>query len=145
MFYALGDHQIDLLQFELSIFNFAFLQLIFLQSINLVFYLLSILQRNLFYRDVRFANFGLFCSVNHLSGPLRKNMFTCTSSKGHGLWFLIGGFRSVPFVSCFKARCFVIVLFRAIIDELSLLLRFSDLSYSNVTCKNKATSRSFLW
>ena len=33
------------------------------------------------YRAVRFANFGLFCCVNHLSGPLRKHMFTCTSSK----------------------------------------------------------------
>ena len=22
-------------------------------------------------------NFGFFCSVNHLSGPLRKHMFTC--------------------------------------------------------------------
>ena len=50
--------RIDLFQFELSIFNFVFLQLIFLQSINLVFYLLSILQRNSFYRNVRFANFG---------------------------------------------------------------------------------------
>ena len=51
-------------------------------------------------------------------------MFTCTSSKGHGLWFVIGAFRSVLFVSCFKICCFVIVLFRAIIDELSLLSRF---------------------
>ena len=34
---------------------------------------------------VRFACFGFFCSANHLSGPLRKCMFTCTSSKGHGL------------------------------------------------------------
>ena len=39
--------------------------------------------------------FGFFCSVNHLSGPLRKHMFACSSSKGHGLWFVIGGFRSV--------------------------------------------------
>ena len=51
-------------------------------------------------------------------------MFTCTSSKGHGLWFVIGGFRSVLFVSCFKVGCFVIVLFRAIIDQLRLLRRF---------------------
>ena len=43
------------------------------------------LERNLLYRAVRFAYFGFFCSVNHLSGPLRKYMFTCTSSKGHGL------------------------------------------------------------
>ena len=59
---------------------------------------------------------GFFCSVNHLSGPLRKHMVTCTSSKGHRLRFVIGGFRSVLFVSCFKVRCFVMVLFRAIID-----------------------------
>ena len=69
------------------------------------------------------GNFGFFCSVNHLNGPIRKHMFTCTSSKGHGFWFVIGGFRSVLLVSCFKVRCFVIVLFRAIIDELSLLRR----------------------
>ena len=51
-------------------------------------------------------------------------MFTCTRSKGHGLWSVIGGFRSVLFVSCFKVRYFVLVLFQAIIDELSLLRRF---------------------
>ena len=27
--------------------------------------------------------------------PLRKHMFTCTSSKGPRLWFVIGGFRSI--------------------------------------------------
>ena len=61
-------------------------------------------------------SFGFFCSVNHLTGPLRKHMFTCSSFKGHGLWFVICGFRIVLFVSCFRARRFVIVLFRAIID-----------------------------
>ena len=66
--------------------------------------------------------FGFFCSANHLSGPLRKHMFTCLSSKGHGLLFVIGG--SVLFVSCFKVRCFVIILFWAIINQLSLLRRF---------------------
>ena len=69
--------------------------------------------------------FGFFCSVNHLRGSLRKHLFACSSSKGHGLWFVIGVFRSVLFVSCFKVRCFVIVLFRPIIDWLSLLRRFS--------------------
>ena len=29
-------------------------------------------------------------------------MFTCTSSKGPRFWFVIAGFRSVLFVSCFK-------------------------------------------
>ena len=51
-------------------------------------------------------------------------MFTCKSSKSHGLWFVIGRFRSVLFLWCFKVRCFVIILFRAIIDLLSLLRRF---------------------
>ena len=30
-------------------------------------------------------NFRFFCSVNHLSGPLRQQMFISKSSKGHGL------------------------------------------------------------
>ena len=63
-----------------------------------------------------FCSFWVFCSVNHLSGPFRKYIFTCTSSKGHGLRFVIGGSRSVLFVSCFKVRCFVIVLFWAIMN-----------------------------
>ena len=33
--------------------------------------------------------------ANHLSGPLRKRKFSSTGSKGHCLWFVIGGFRSV--------------------------------------------------
>ena len=41
-------------------------------------------------------SFGFFLfSVNHPSGPRRKHMFTLTSVKGHGLWLVIGGFRSV--------------------------------------------------
>ena len=40
-------------------------------------------------------NLGFFYSVNPLSGPLRKHMFTCTSSKGPRSWFVIGGFRSI--------------------------------------------------
>ena len=45
---------------------------------------------------------GFSCSVKHLSGSLKKHMFTCMSSKGHGLWFVIGGFQSVLFVSAFN-------------------------------------------
>ena len=41
---------------------------------------------------------AFFAAVNHLNGPLRKQNFTLTGSKGHGLWFLIGGFRSVLWV-----------------------------------------------
>ena len=40
-------------------------------------------------------NLGFFYSVNPLSGPLRKHMFTCTSSKGPRSRFVIGGFRSI--------------------------------------------------
>ena len=57
---------------------------------------------------------------------------------------MIRGFRSVLFVSCFKIRCFVIVLLRAKIDELRLLRRFFWSFLILVTCKNKATSAFFL-
>ena len=66
--------------------------------------------------------------------------------KGHGLWFVIGGFRSVLFVSCFEVRCFVIVLFRAIIDY--RLVNFGSQIFIVfpilVTCKNKSMFASFL-
>ena len=45
---------------------------------------------------------AFFADVNHLNGPLRKQNFTSTRSIGHGLWFAIGGFRSVLY---FKVRC----------------------------------------
>ena len=49
----------------------------------------------------RRRNSGFFCSVNHLSKPLRKHTFICTSTKGQVLWFA----RSVWFFLCFKVRC----------------------------------------
>ena len=45
------------------------------------------------------------CSINHLSGPLRKHMFTYDSC-----------IRSTLFVSVFPGSLLVIALFRAIID-----------------------------
>ena len=45
-------------------------------------------------------NFGFFCSVNHLSGPLRKHMFTWTSYIGHGLWLM--DFNPFGLFPCFK-------------------------------------------
>ena len=47
--------------------------------------------------------FAFFATVNHLNGPLRKQKFSSTHSKGHGLQliFVIGGFRSIAFL-CFK-------------------------------------------
>ena len=41
-------------------------------------------------------------TISHLSGPLRKQKFTLTGSKGHGLWFVIGVFWSVLCVSVFQ-------------------------------------------
>ena len=53
---------------------------------------------------------AFFAAVNHLNGPLRKQNFTLTGSKGHGLWFVIGGFRSVLCVSALQASLLVIVI-----------------------------------
>ena len=39
--------------------------------------------------------FVFFTSVNHLSKPLRKQKFTSMSSKGCGLWFVIGACRPI--------------------------------------------------
>ena len=48
---------------------------------------------------------AFFTVVNHLNEPLMKQNFTLTGSKGHGWWFVIGGFRSVLCVSVsFKGR-----------------------------------------
>ena len=48
--------------------------------------------------------------VNHLSGPLRKGKFSSTGSKGHCLWFVIDGFRSVFCVSVFQGSLLAILL-----------------------------------
>ena len=69
------------------------------------------------------SNFGSFCSVNHLSGPLRKQMFTCD-------WCI-----SIHFVSVFQGSLLVIALFR-IVSKLFMI--FLILVFSN----NKAMSAS---
>ena len=60
-------------------------------------------------RILRFTSqltFAFFAAVSHLSGSLRKQKFTSTDLKGHGLGFVIGGFQSVlcvcvlRFVAC---------------------------------------------
>ena len=53
---------------------------------------------------------AFFAAVNHLNGPLWKQNFTLTGSKGHGFWFVIGGFRSVLCVSVFQDSSLVIVI-----------------------------------
>ena len=93
---------------------------------------------------MRFAYFGFFCSVNHLSRPLRKYLFACTSSKGHGFWFVIGGSRSVLLVSCFKVPCFVIVLSSGNNRLVKFASQIFMIFLILVTCKNKATCASFL-
>ena len=59
-----------------------------------------------------------------VSRCLKKHMFTWTSLKGHDLWFVIGGIRSVWIVSVFQGLLLVIVPFRAIVEN------FSELAYS---------------
>ena len=53
---------------------------------------------------------AFFAAVNHLNGPLRKQDFTLMSSKGQGLGFVIGGFRSVLCVSVFQGSLLVVVI-----------------------------------
>ena len=59
---------------------------------------------------IRQLSFAFFSAVNHLSGPLRKQNFTYSGSKGHGLWSVTGGFRSVLCVSVFRGSLLVIVI-----------------------------------
>ena len=56
------------------------------------------------------CRFAFFAAVNHLSGPLRKQNFTLTGSKGHGLWFVICEFRSVLCVSLLQGSLLVIMI-----------------------------------
>ena len=64
-------------------------------------------------RILKFKNqltIAFFAAVNHLDGPPRKRNFTLTGSKGHALWFVIGGFRSVMCVSVFQGSLLGIVI-----------------------------------
>ena len=87
------------------------------------------------------GNFGFFCSVNHLNGPIRKHMFTCTSSKGHGFDSWLVDFD--PFC-LFRGSLLcdrpVSGNNRRVKVASQTFLIFLIL----VTCKNKATSASFL-
>ena len=53
---------------------------------------------------------AFFTAINHLNSPLRKQNFTLTGSKGHGLWIVIGGFRSILCVSVFQGSLLVIII-----------------------------------
>ena len=54
--------------------------------------------------------FAFFAAVNHFSRPFRKEKFISMGSKGSGLWFVIGGFRSSLSVSLFHGSLLVIVI-----------------------------------
>ena len=71
-----------------------------------------------FFKNTRILKFKsqltitFFAAVNHLNGPLRKQNFSLTGSKGHGLWFVIGGLRSLSRVSVFQDSLLVIVIMK---------------------------------
>ena len=83
-------------------------------------------------------NFGFFCSVNYLSGSLRKHMTFVYLYEFKRSWFVICDslilFRFVCFM--FQGLLLCDCLFRAIIDLLSLLRRFFwsflFLSFANI-------------
>ena len=70
-------------------------------------------------------------------------LFTCMSAKGHGLWFVIGGFWSVLFVWCFKVCCFVIACFRQNYWLVKFASQIFLIFFILGICKNKAMSASF--
>ena len=53
---------------------------------------------------------AFLAAVNHLNGPLRKQTWTLTGSKSHGLWFAMGGFPDPFCVSVFRGSLLVIVV-----------------------------------
>ena len=63
-----------------------------------------------FKSQLTFAFLAAVDHFRHFSGAHRKHKFTSTCSKGHGLWFVIGVFRSVLCVSVFQGLLLVIVI-----------------------------------
>ena len=61
-------------------------------------------------KSKRQLTYAFFAAINHLSRTLRKQKFTPTGSKGHGLWFVIGGFWSILCISAFQGSLLVIVI-----------------------------------
>ena len=111
-------------------------------SISRLFNLL--LQRNSLYRAVRFANFGFFCSVNHLSGPPRKHVYLNELERS---WFVIRDWWvSIRFV-CFRFQG-LLPCDRSVSGNNNRLVKFASQIFliflSLVICENKATSASVL-
>ena len=113
----------------------------------LVSFLNLLLQRNFFnslYRAVRFANFGFFCSVNHLSGPPRKHVYLNELKRS---WFVIRDWWvSIRFV-CFRFQG-LLLCDRSVSCNNNRLVKFASqillIILILVICENKATSASFL-
>lgn len=68
-------------------------------------------------KSKRQLTYEFFTAINHLSRPLRKQKFTPTGSKGHGLWFVIAGFWSVLCISVFQVSLLVIVIKKIMTDS----------------------------
>ena len=66
----------------------------------------------------------LFAAVNHLSGPLRKQKFTSTSSKGHGSRFVIGEFLYILWFCCSLLVIVIIIASAKNTIIISSLLQF---------------------
>jgi len=77
-------------------------------KITLITTLITALFKNT--RILRFKSqptFVFFNAVSHLKRPLRKQKFTSTGSKGHGLWFVTAWWISIRFV-CFRVSRWVV-------------------------------------
>ena len=106
-------HNIDCIDLTLTLISFIllhekFLQFDWLRTVVLQLTTLFINMRILKFKSQLTIAFS--AAVDHLNGPLRKQNFSLTGLKGHGLWLLIGGFRSVLWVSVFQGSLLVIVI-----------------------------------
>ena len=94
---------------------------------------------------------AFFAAVNYLNGPLREQNFSLTGSKGHGLWFVIDGFRSVLCLSVFQGSLLVIVIMidrsenRIVRDRSNYRKIFVNVSYYKLFALSQRTFWSFMW
>ena len=78
--------------------------------------------------------FASFAAVNHFSGPLRKQTFTSTSSKGHRLWIVIVGFWFILCVSVFQDSLLLIIIMVDISKNASWLFKVQNLHVIEKCC-----------
>ena len=94
---------------------------------------------------------AFFAAVNYLNGPLREQNFSLTGSKGHGLRFVIDGFRSVLCLSVFQGSLLVIVIMidrsenRIFRDRSNYRKIFVNVSYYKLFALSQRTFWSFMW